>query len=517
VLRRAALVLLLASGCTADRPVGPSGFVRITVTQVDGAEPPAADAPLPANLGDVEERWSFSAEVLESDGRTLQSDFNGWLRASVVPGSVLRVEGAGGRGRNVQVVGGRAEGEAVVLAIFGPARLWLTDIGYAPAEQGTTPACANAEDDDGDVVVDFPDDPGCAFADDTSEDAGSQLIGVSQPVHYQLPTIGEVQGFGSETPYPRVAIEVKADAPNDIVVTRVSSNGFFVTDLGGAMAGYNHMFAFSFNTPPFMRVCHGLRSLSGTSSEFFGFTEMSFPSWEIGRSSFDPGPACDCDANCKDPPQPCGEPSAPGAMDTGDFCDLGQCHPCRVPEPQLIDNSTLNNPNAMESLESGLVRMEQMRIATKFGAGVPAETMSDVFAFTAEASNCDLNGDGAIDFENLHEAACANQCGADPECTEWSAYAERGNYKVFRQTAVIQVNTGTVGAFDPVKNRGKTIAFVSGTLRNFSGGDLNWTIETRCSEDLVCNFDEACAPEPLPSNVACTTPPTEEDNDAGTN
>jgi hypothetical protein len=513
----APLCMLVVAGCTSDLPPGPSGFVKIRVTQVDGMDPPPDDAPLPANLGGVEERWAFTADILESDGSTLQSDFDGWLRASVVPGSVLRIDGDAGHGRNVRVVGGRAEGEAVVTAMFGPARLWLQDIGYAPAEQGTVPACANAEDDDGDIVVDFPDDPGCAFADDTSEDAGTQLIGVSTPVHYQLPSIAEVQGLASETPYPRVAVEVKADLPNELIVTRVSSNGFFLTDLGEQMTGYNHIFAFSFNTPPFMRVCHRLRTLSGTSSEFFGFTEMNFPSWDIGRSSLDPGAACDCDANCKQPRQECGHPSAPGAMDVGDFCDLGVCHPCLVPEPTEIDGATIIDPTAMEALESGLVRIAQMNVAAKFGPGLPAEIMQDVFQFEADASNCDLNGDGAIDFDNVHEAACANQCGAEPDCTEWSAYSERGNYKLYRQTVVIQVNTGTVGAFDPVKNRGKTLAYVTGTLRNFSGGSLNWTIETRCSEDLVCNFDEACVPDPLPSNVACITPPTEEDNDAGTN
>ena len=134
-----------------------------------------------------------------------------------------------------------------------------------------------------------------------------------------------------------------------------------------------------------------------------------------------------------------------------------------------------------------------------------------------DASNCDLNGDGQVDFENAREGACSNQCGSSAGCSEWTAFAARGNYKLARQTLVILANTGTAQGFDPLAHKGETIASLTGTLRNFSGGSLNWTVETRCGEDLVCNFDEACQSEPIPSSLACIAPATEGDNDAGTN
>jgi hypothetical protein len=63
---------------------------------------------------------------------------------------------------------------------------------------------------------------------------------------------------------------------------------------------------------------------------------------------------------------------------------------------------------------------------------------------------------------------------------------------------------------------------VTGTLRHFSGGDLNWTIEARCSDDLVCDDERqsACAkgPEqPLSSQLACVFPRTEDDPNEATN
>jgi hypothetical protein len=54
-----------------------------------------------------------------------------------------------------------------------------------------------------------------------------------------------------------------------------------VTDLSEQASGYNSLFAFNFNTPARMRVCDQVVYLAGTVSEFFGFTELSFPSYRL--------------------------------------------------------------------------------------------------------------------------------------------------------------------------------------------------------------------------------------------
>jgi hypothetical protein len=52
-------------------------------------------------------------------------------------------------------------------------------------------------------------------------------------------------------------------------------------------------------------------------------------------------------------------------------------------------------------------------------------------------------------------------------------------------------------------------------MRNFSGGSLNWTIETRCPDDLVCTFSDACSKDDKkPSIEACVRPRTKDDNEA---
>ncbi|XXX73518.1 hypothetical protein WMF30_38340 [Sorangium sp. So ce134] len=473
----AALLAAALAGCGGDAgPLRGVSSFWVQVVEVNGEAPPSADAPLPANLGDTVDAWSFRIEARDPAGR--RAPFDGMVRLSVEPGAVVDVEADDdglATGRNVRLRGGVATGVVHVTAVYGPTRLWAEDVGYVPAPRGGRPACANGENDDApsDVLTDFPADPGCAFADDDSEEGGTFSAGASKPVAYALPRIADVQGGGSATPYAFEGIQINTAAPQRVVVTRVASDGFYVTDLAGQDGGYNHLFAYNFNTPANMRVCDRLEYLAGTVNEFFGFTELSFPSYEI--APFEEGAACP------------------------------------VPEPALLDPRTIADPLAMERLESGLVRVEGVHISKNFG---PKPARNNVFA--PEQSSCDLNGDGQVDFESPAEGSCANACSRDPECSEWTGYSARGNYKVTDGSSMIQIQTGTVSAFDPTSHRGLALEAVTGTLRNFSGGSLNWTIEARCPDDLVCEAP-GCAPAAKPSTEACVRPRSLNDNDAETN
>ncbi|MEZ4300692.1 MAG: hypothetical protein R3B70_37500, partial [Polyangiaceae bacterium] len=252
-------------------------------------------------------------------------------------------------------------------------------------------------------------------------------------------------------------------------------DGFYATDVSGPPGASNGIFAFNFSTPAGMRVCDRLVYLSGTLSEFFGFTELSFPSYDVT------------------------------------FTKEGEGE-CEVPEPTLLDDTVIKNPVVMETLESSLVRIEGYHIASNFGPGLMVNNLAK-----PEASNCDLNGDGQIDFENPKEASCSNACSDDPECSEWTGFSARGNYKVSKGNSMIQVQTSTVADFDPPSHRGEELTAVTGTMRNFSGGSLNWTIETRCPDDLVCSSSGACASEILSSKKACVRLRTTDDPDEATN
>jgi hypothetical protein len=100
-------------------------------------------------------------------------------------------------------------------------------------------------------------------------------------------------------------------------------------------------------------------------------------------------------------------------------------------------------------------------------------------------------------------------CGPDEDCEGLCVGAKAG-------TSVIQVNTDGAPQFNPVANRGRYLASVTGTMRNFSGGDLNWTIESRCIDDLVCSVS-GCSDEIKGPKESCVDLRTEEDNEQGTN
>lgn len=471
----AALCLSTLAGCGGGEGVDLSGVssFQITISQVNGQDPPASDAPLPANLGDSDEEWQFAIQAVDLSGEPV--DFDGYARVRVEPGSVSSVDSPSAYGRNIKFTKGKAAGTAFVTAVYGESRLWIEDMGYSPVDPADSPKCADGEDDDADGLVDYPADPGCAFADDDTEETGTEAVGVSPSVHYALPRVADIQGAGTETPFPFEGIQIGTASPQRVIVTRVSSDGFYVTDIDGPGGASNSLFAFNFSTPAGMRVCDRVDYLAGTVSEFFGFTELSFPTYDV--EFWDP--------------------------EKGD---------CPVPEPTALDAATIKNPVIMETLESSLVRVSGYHITKNFG---PKPAVKNVFK--EDQSSCDLNGDGQVDFENAAEASCANVCSADPECTEWTGFSARGNYKISSGSSVIQIQTSAVADFDPPSFRGQEIAAITGTMRNFSGGSLNWTIEARCPDDLVCSFSGACADEIKSSQEACVRPRNADDPDEGTN
>lgn len=477
-LRSASTALLIIAGlgsCTYDQSeVASVSTFSVSIIKVNGAAPPTADAPLPANRGNKDEVWEIEIQARSPVGDA--AVFDGMVRLSVEPGAVTAIKGDGAQGRNILLKDGKAKAEVFVTAVYGPARLWVEDIGYTPATLGALPACSDGEDSDGDVLIDFPADPGCAFANDDDEQEGTFSAGVSAPVAYSLPTVRDVQGEGSSTPYPYEGMEVNTGEGHHVIVTRVSSDGFYVTDLSEQDKGYNSLFAFNFNTPARMRVCDKVVYLAGTVNEFFGFTELSFPSYQLIYPH------------------------------EGDTCD--------IPEPTLLGPGLLFSPEAMEKLESGLARVRDYVIAKNFG---PKPAVNNVFL--PDQTNCDLNGDGQVDFQSQVEGSCGNACSDDPDCSEWTGFSARGNFKAraLSGSGVIQLNLGTVPLFDPVAHKGQTLKSVTGTLRNFSGGSLNWTLETRCPDDLVCDLSDACTKVEPPSSEACVRLRSIDDNDQGTN
>jgi hypothetical protein len=451
--------------------------------------------------------------------------FNGYVRLSSKPGTVTQVAGPNTNGRNVLLANGVADNVAVsVLASFGDTRIWAEDLGYIPADPARKPPpqCSDGIDNDGDGLIDYPADPGCYVANDDTENGGTYAGGTSPTIYYELPRIADVRGVrqggtGTSFPHEQVTMDTGYRGTNQwtfgahdcldstcggVVVTRVSSAGFFVTDLsdndpaGGR--GWGSVYAYNFSAPPNMRQCDRLRTFGGTSSDFYGFTEINYPTWELEEW---------------DPSQ----------------------RPCLIPPPHTLapsctgrsDCIAIPDTTGMLKVAAALVRVEtangiQIHVGAHFGsldAQPPGYVPDDTH------SNCDLNHDGKIDRTNgSNELTCSNNCDGDTECSEYSNYLSQNQFKLSvnlvdgngnvipNGTVAVQANGSTDAQFNPVQVKGQVLRSFTGTLTYFSGGS-QFTIEARCADDIVVDPNGT----PVPADTACVHARTILDNSAGSN
>jgi hypothetical protein len=524
--------------CVSKGELSPETFrLKVGLTLEDGSPLPGPnDKPLCLDLRGLNkdcpkgETYLLSVEAILPSGER-DTTYNGYARASVLPGTVLALEGNHSDGRNVQLTNGYVEGQKVhIVGTFGPTHLIVEDLGYQPGDPtnpAKPPACADGIDNDGDGLTDFPADPGCAFSNDDSETPGTFASGASPALNYALPLVAEAEGFASGTPFSEEGVVIETNAPRaSVIVHRVSGGGFYVTDvnevadatgkLHGEAKEFGSLFVFNFGPPDGLNVCDRITYLSGTMDEFFGYTEMNFPSYSV--KPWDPRPK-----------------------------DKGGDGPCLVPEPRELTADEVGNDNVMEKYEAGLVRIRGARVAAHFGPDKPTLlTGPDAavppgfacqppdpksprkYAFTATGSNCDFDGSGSVDFTaGSEENLCACFCYQDPDCSEYSEFQGRSSFRMVlgsTPASTIKVNSSPIQGFDPRQNRGKVLGSVTGTAANFSGGSLNWTIEMRCADDLVsCDktmSDDQCAKTPPPGQLsakACPGTRIANDNDSASN
>jgi hypothetical protein len=539
-MKRHLLLTAVAAGISSSCASVPStqnlgaGTFAVTITSVNGSSTlPTLEDPFRPTPVAVNDTWGFSIEALTPTGE-LNTSFDGFVGLSLAPGTVTGVMGTGARANNILLAGGKATGFVQVTNVYGPTNLWVTDLGYVPAPPGTVPECSNGIDDNHNHLVDYPADPGCYAADDNSEDGGSYAAGVSSPVQYRLPTIMDVRGRetvtvptsatmpcpsgytladgvcsyqfgGASTPYQNEAIQVATASPAWLVVTALASDGFYVTDLNpsAVASGYNSLFAYNFMEPEGMAICDRVTSLAGTANDFYGYTQLGFPSYENSYTLGSNG----IDVDCRIPPP----------------VDIGASY--------FTGEKNTTNANLFP-IESALVSLTGFTIAKNFGAKLAVGNV-----FGPGQSNCDFNGDGQIDYTSIPpncplnqcEGACANACDDSPDCSEFTSYSARGEYKVHLvingvtdTSSMIEIDTSVLPTFDPTAHAGSVLPLIVGNLNEFSGGNLNWTVVARCGDDIVCPPTEVKAwgctpPNTTPGYIHCSAPHTASDNDEGTN
>ena len=564
--------VLGGGGCSGFATVPSSERIQVEL------ETPASQLPTRASPRKISfttpDDYVVKVSALKQDG-SVDTSFNGYIRLSSKPGTVTAVSGAEVNGRNVLLTNGVADQVTVsVLAGFGDTRIWAEDEGYVPADPARTPPpeCSNGLDDNDDGKIDYPNEPGCYAANDDTENGGTYAAGISPPLWYDLPRVADVRGVsqgGTGTSFPSEAVTIDTGyrGENDwtyappgcgdstcagVVVTYVSSAGFFVTDLNDDASGgrgFGSVYAYNFSAPPNMRQCDRLRSLGGTSSDFYGFTEINYPTWEL--EEWDP-----------------------------------TARPCLIPEPHKIapvctingatipNCTSLGDPNGMLKVAAALVRVEsansvQVQVGANFGpddacCGFDKEDPCCCGGSDPAAPQCAPGDAGRTPFRcaarrtrrpRLHalvhagpereqlrleprrqeslappapprtRLACSNACDGEYQCSEYlelplaePVQARRHHHEPRRHsfqangTLDIQGDGSGRPEFNPVLLRREDDSLVHRRPLSTSRAAASSRSPARCADDIVLDMNPA-----RPLGTACVHARTILDNSEGSN
>ena len=198
--------------------------------------------------------FTFNVRAVDHDGTT--AAFNGPVRVAVAPNGRLTA----GSPTVIQLVDGRVDGVVVGLEkIHGDVSVWFEDI----ADDDDTPAA--------------------------EERAPSWATGLSPVVHVSNPSIrgatltDDIEASALEGDHVEVDVLARV-----LVATGTTQNGFYVTDL--TEPSFGSIFVFTFSAPRGVEPGVQITQLSGTLEEFYGLTELAFPSYKVGLEVGVPDP-----------------------------------------------------------------------------------------------------------------------------------------------------------------------------------------------------------------------------------
>lgn len=291
--------------------------------------------------------------------------------------------------------------------------------------------CTNGRDDDGNGLSDFPRDPTCDTGDRQEGLSPSFHVGVSPPLFFEPPSISTVQenpdSATGPSPLAGQAVEIRADANHELVVTNVVGSGFYVTDI--SRQNYNSIFVFNFSFPEGVSIGDRICEVSGGVVEFNALTQLQFPSWGIQGK-----------------PRSDSENRLPNPEDEEDLLLLGDIElvDCSaayglgerevsktlpLPDPVMLTPTLVRNLSAMEKLEGSVVTVEDVELSVRF-------------------VDCDDNGSTRIE-SGTPEASCRDECNRDIYCTELSNLFSFDQWRGVTGGAEISVSsTQLVANFD---------------------------------------------------------------------
>jgi hypothetical protein len=129
------------------------------------------------------------------------------------------------------------------------------------------------------------------WVEDTGEDGlGSYATGLSPELRFRNPTIRNCQEIdihltsGLRGDFVEIDLEGR-----EAVVTGTARDGYYLTDVSEPGLLYSSIYVYTHSRPD-VEVGGRVVRLRGTVDEFYGFTELSFPSWKVEGTAAVPEP-----------------------------------------------------------------------------------------------------------------------------------------------------------------------------------------------------------------------------------
>lgn len=199
-----------------------------------------AEAPLP--YATTPQVFTLDVQAVDLEGQPADW-FEGEVNLDVAPRGRL----AQGQPRTVTITKGKAEGVVVEIhRVHGDSNIWVEDRG-------------------------------------TADKPGSYATGLSPTIHVAHPTLHDVSETtnvaGSALDGDFVQVNT---AGRRLVVTGIAVDGFYLSDIDEPTDSFNAIFAHTHSRPRGVVQGDLITEIIGTVEEFYGFTELSFPTYKVG-------------------------------------------------------------------------------------------------------------------------------------------------------------------------------------------------------------------------------------------
>lgn len=173
--------------------------------------------------------YSLKATAIDSLGNVV-TGFTGPVNVSAEPGQVFG-------GDTLAFTAGVAQGTIQLKRAFGVTRIWV-------------------------------------------EDPATYATGVTDAIYIRGPKISDIQTSPNTVNSPFNGQRVIVDNQSQLVVAELGRDGFYLTDVGVANGAWASIYAYTFGSPQGIQPGDQITNLSGTVSEFLGFTELNNPTWD---------------------------------------------------------------------------------------------------------------------------------------------------------------------------------------------------------------------------------------------